>query len=104
MAITLPNKNNKDKVLLENQKKITAEQKAEEFIKGGGTVPKTSQMELPASDEIKNFNIKIIQSTLSEINSQRLKRPKSPYSKKSISIQNWIIEAIEEKLQRNKKL
>lgn len=103
MAITLPNKDNKSKVLLENQTKISAEQKAEEFIKGGGTVPKASLLGIIQGEVLRNFNIKIIETTLNEINRQRQARPKSPYSKKSISIQNWIIEAIEEKLERDRK-
>jgi hypothetical protein len=98
MPIKMPIK--KDTNVLSNDNKLNAEQRADEFIKAGGTVPKKIHV---STSELKNFNLKILESTLNEINNLRKDRPQSPYSKKSISLQNWLIEAIEEKLKRDKK-
>jgi hypothetical protein len=53
---------------------------------------------------LKNFNIKITASTLSNIDEVRAKRPRKPTSPKlGISTQDWLLEAIAEKLEREQK-
>ena len=54
--------------------------------------------------QLKNFNIKITADTLANIDDVRAKRPRKPTSPKlGISTQDWILEAIAEKLQRERK-
>lgn len=60
--------------------------------------------QLQEPQQIKNFNIKITAGQLNEVDELRAKRPRKPTSPKlAISIQDWILEAIEEKVQREKK-
>ncbi len=62
-----------------------------------GTVPQ-------APAQLKNFNIKITAGTLASIDEVRAKRPRKPTSPKlGISTQDWILEAISEKLEREQK-
>jgi hypothetical protein len=54
--------------------------------------------------QLKNFNIKITASTLASIDEVRAKRPRKPTSPKlGISTQDWLLEAIAEKLEREQK-
>ena len=54
--------------------------------------------------QLKNFNIKIPADTLVSIDEVRAKRPRKPTSPKlGISTQDWLLEAIAEKLEREQK-
>ena len=54
--------------------------------------------------QLKNFNIKITADVLASIDEVRAKRPRKPTSPKlGISTQDWILEAITEKLVRERK-
>ena len=54
--------------------------------------------------QLKNFNIKVTSSTLASIDEVRAQRPRKPTSPKlGISTQDWILEAISEKLEREQK-
>jgi hypothetical protein len=58
----------------------------------------------PAPVQLKNFNIKITAGTLANIDEVRAKRPRKPTSPKlGISTQDWILEAIADKLEREQK-
>ena len=58
----------------------------------------------PAPAQLKNFNIKITAGTLASIDEVRTQRPRKPTSPKlGISTQDWILEAISEKLEREQK-
>lgn len=88
--------------------------KLQEFIVKGGKVkdevtpssaPANTPMLAPLEPEaFKNFNIKIVESQMAAINALREKRPK-PVGQKSpgISLHNWLLEAITEKLDRDGK-
>ena len=53
---------------------------------------------------IKNFNIKLTSTMLRVIDELRAKRPRKPTSPKlGISTQDWLLEAINEKIMREKK-
>jgi hypothetical protein len=59
---------------------------------------------LPDAVQLKNFNIKIPADTLASIDEVRAKRPRKPTSPKlGISTQDWLLEAIAEKLEREQK-
>lgn len=79
----------------------TRDKKIDEIInRGSSTIAKVA----PATtDEVKNFNIKLLSSQLSEIDGLRAYRPRKVTSPKlGISLQDWILEAIEEKIKREK--
>jgi hypothetical protein len=58
----------------------------------------------PDAVQLKNFNIKIPADTLTSIDEVRAKRPRKPTSPKlGISTQDWLLEAIAEKLEREQK-
>jgi len=57
-----------------------------------------------APAQLKNFNIKVPAGTLASIDEVRAKRPRKPTSPKlGISTQDWLLEAIAEKLEREQK-
>jgi len=76
------------------------EKKIDEIIsRGSTTIGKADPQE-----RIKNFNIKIMSGQLATVDQLRAKRPKKPTSPKlAVSLQDWIIEAIDEKIEREKK-
>lgn len=58
----------------------------------------------PITAQLKNFNIKVPADTLTSIDEVRAKRPRKPTSPKlGISTQDWLLEAIYEKLEREQK-
>lgn len=76
------------------------EKKIEEIINRGSST--VSQAE--PQEQIKNFNIKIMAGQLATVDQLRAKRPRKPTSTKlAVSLQDWILEAIEEKIQKEKK-
>jgi len=73
----------------------------EAIINRGSSSVGTSQ---PTPDQLKNFNIRIAASTLVKIDAVRAERPRKPTSPKlGISTQDWLAEAISEKLEREQK-
>lgn len=77
------------------------EKKIEAIINRGSSSVETTP---PVLAQLKNFNIKITADTLASIDDLRAKRPRKPTSPKlGISTQDWILEAIVEKLDREKK-
>lgn len=65
----------------------------------------SSSLPLEATSvKLKNFNIKLPASTLTLVDELRAKRPRKPTSPKlGISTQDWLLEAIQEKIQREQK-
>ncbi len=79
-----------------------SEKKIQAVINKGGSVIQADDP--PKEDTFKNFNIRILESELQAINQLREKRPKARGQKRSgISLHDWIIEAIQEKTEREKK-
>ncbi len=78
------------------------EREIDEVInRGSSTVGKVEPQE---PNKIKNFNIKITSGQLGTIDQLRAKRPRKPTSPKlGVSLQDWIMEAIEEKIEREKR-
>jgi hypothetical protein len=76
------------------------EKKIEAVINRGSSSLASAETE----SKIKNFNIRLTATTLTAIDELRAKRPRKPTSPKlGISTQDWLLEAIEEKIQREKK-
>jgi hypothetical protein len=77
------------------------EKKIDAIINRGSSSVGTSP---PAAGQLKNFNIKVPANTLASIDEVRAKRPRKPTSPKlGISTQDWLLEAIAEKLEREQK-
>lgn len=95
---TLPAKVNAEpatkKPAAANEKKIS------EIINKGGSLTK---IETGDADEIKNFNIKILAGELKAINALRAKLPKGRGKRLAISLHDWIVLAIQEKIARDSK-
>jgi predicted metal-dependent hydrolase len=82
------------------------EKRISEVINKGGSTTKTIEQHPsdPEADQLKNFNIKILQSELTTINELREKRPKIRGQKRlGISLHDWLIEAVKEKIERETK-
>lgn len=55
-------------------------------------------------ETVKQFNIKLMSGTLETINELRTKRPRKPISPKlAVSLNDWILEAIDAKIEQEKK-
>ncbi|MFD2574612.1 hypothetical protein ACFSUS_28530 [Spirosoma soli] len=78
------------------------EKEIEKIINRGSSTVSKAEPQKP--DQVKNFNVKIMSSQLATIDQLRAKRPRKPTSPKlGVSLQDWIAEAIEEKVEREKK-
>ncbi len=92
MAITVLNKKQKT----ESEKSdIKSEKIINEFIKKGGSTTK-EQAELIEEDKLKGMNVKLYQSEIDQINEIRKRRP----VRDKVSIHDFILEAIKEKVKR----
>lgn len=83
-------------------KKVTKpnEKKIQDVISKGGSLTKNTQ---PVEQVFKNINIKILDSELRTVHDLRDQRPKPRGKAIAISLHDWIIEAIQEKIEREKK-
>ncbi|MBX0293029.1 hypothetical protein K3G63_21475 [Hymenobacter sp. HSC-4F20] len=80
---------------------VPDEKKIEAVINRGST---SVTAEPSVAVTIKNFNIKLPSTMLTVIDELRAKRPRKPTSPKlGISTQDWLLEAIQEKIQREQK-
>jgi hypothetical protein len=80
-----------------------ADKKIDAIINRGSSAVVASPTE-PAAQQLKNFNIKLPATTLAQIDEVRAKRPRKPTSPKlGISTQDWLLEAIAEKLEREQR-
>ena len=78
-----------------------ADKKIEAIINRGSSSVTTDS---PAAPRLKNFNIKITADLLARVDAVRAQRPRKPTSPKlGISTQDWLLEAIEEKLEREQR-
>lgn len=77
------------------RKKNLSEAEIEAVInKGGSTISKSASPEKP-----KHINVRLTEKIIDEIEQSRAKRPRKPGSPKlGISIHDWIVEAVLEKL------
>ena len=101
MAVSAPPTKKMAPATPPDQQKIKGqEKKINEIInRGSSAIEKAKPQE-----QIKNFNIKIMAGQLAVIDQLRAKRPRKPTSPKlGVSLQDWIMEAIEEKIEREKK-
>lgn len=98
MAVSAaPSRNKQDKEAIANEKRIA------EIIKGGGNTV-AEKIAPDIEDEVlKGITIKLTGLEMSTIKELRNKRP-SPRGKKiAISLHDWIVEAVQEKTEREKR-
>ncbi len=82
-------------------KKKPSEAQIEATINKGGKTTRETSLQTP--DTVKHFNIRLTSGILSAIDLEREKRPRKPGSPKlGVSTHDWIVEAILEKLEREK--
>ena len=99
MAVSAPPKKKTDPAISAEKVAKGQEQKIDEIINRGSTTVGKAEPQ-----QIKNFNIKIMSGQLATVDQLRAQRPRKPTSPKlAISLQDWIIEAIEEKIQKEKR-
>ncbi len=102
MAVSAPPKKKADSAISAEQVNKGQEKKIDEIINRGSTTVGKADSQEP--EQIKNFNIKIMSGQLATVDQLRAQRPRKPTSPKlAVSLQDWIVEAIEEKIQREKK-
>ena len=101
MAVSPPPRKNASAAPSAPARSKLDEKKIDAIINRGSTSVGTTP---PAPAQLKNFNIKITADTLTSIDEVRAKRPRKPTSPKlGISTQDWLLEAIAEKLEREQK-
>lgn len=98
--IQLPPKRKSEAQTEERIVSKATEKKIKEIIDKGGS-PK--QVSKPTEDKVKNFNIMILESDLETIGELCDKRPKKPGRVIGFSKKDWFLEAIQEKIDREKK-
>lgn len=101
MAVSAPPTKKTVPASISDQQTIKGqEKKIDEIINRGSTTIE----KIEPQEQVKNFNVKIMSGQLAAVDQLRAKRPRKPTSPKlGISLQDWIIEAIEEKVEREKK-
>ncbi|RZK80807.1 MAG: hypothetical protein EOO92_06810 [Pedobacter sp.] len=98
--IQLPPKKTPEILKEEKAAQRISEKKIKEIINKGGS---PIQVDQPVNDKVKNFNIMILESDLDMIGELCDKRPKKPGRIIGFSKKDWLLEAIQEKLAREKK-
>ena len=98
--IQLPPKRKPEAPKDERSTAKVSEKKIKEIINKGGSPIQADQ---PANDRVKNFNILILESDLEIIGELCDKRPKKPGRIIGVSKKDWLLEAIQEKIDREKK-
>ena len=96
--IQLPPKKDKE-VIGDKPLPKVSERKIQEIInKGGSPIAETS-----GSEEFKNFNLILLKSDLNKITELCGKRPKKHGRKIGISKLDWLLEAVQEKIEREER-
>ena len=98
--IQLPPKKNTEVQQEENRPAKVSERKIQEIINKGGS---PVQVDEPNEDKIKNFNLMVLESDLKFIGKLCNKRPKKPGRIIGFSKKDWLLEAVQEKIDRERK-
>lgn len=98
--IQLPPKKNQEVQKSEQSAPKISEKEIQHIInKGGSPIQITNK----AEDKIKNFNLLILESDLNLIGELCDKRPKKPGRVIGFSKKDWLLEAVQEKIEREQK-
>ena len=86
------------------KRKAPTEADIEAVINKGGKPTTEAIVEADSDDRAKHINTRLTKGIIRQIDALRVKRPKKPGSPKlGISLQDWILEAVLEKLQREER-
>lgn len=88
---------------LANQPKPASEKKIQEFINKGGKPTEDRGGEMPKDNVIKSIKLNMTGEEMNAIKELRNKRPVKRGRKITISVHDWVIEAVREKIQRDQK-
>jgi hypothetical protein len=77
-----------------------SEKEIQLIINKGGSPIQTSEL---VDDKVKNFNLHVLESDLNTIGELCNKRPKKPGRIIGFSKKDWLLEAIQEKIERERK-
>ncbi|WP_421830738.1 hypothetical protein [Larkinella sp.] len=80
-----------------------SEKKIQQFISQGGSPTAKNRMGQDDPEEMKSIKLIMTASEMETIKHLRDKRPRSRSRKITISVHDWVIEAIQEKIEREKK-
>lgn len=97
--IQLPPKKDTEETKDNSNLKKISERKIQEIINKGGS-PITRE---PEDDKIKNFNLLVLESDLNIIGKLCDQRPKKPGRVIGFSKKDWLLEAVQEKIDREKR-
>lgn len=97
--IQLPPKKDTEETKDKSNLKKISERKIQEIINKGGS-PITREL---ADDKIKNFNLLVLESDLNIIGKLCDQRPKKPGRVIGFSKKDWFLEAVQEKIDREKR-
>lgn len=98
--IQLPPKKKTEIQQEENPPAKVSERKIQEIINKGGSPVQVNE---PTEDKIKNFNLLVLESDLNFIGKLCDKRPKKPGRIIGFSKKDWLLEAVQEKIDRERK-
>lgn len=98
--IQLPPKKTAEVQQEENRPTKVRERQIQKIINKGGS---PVQVDEPHEDKIKNFNLMVLESDLSFIGKLCNKRPKKPGRIIGFSKKDWLLEAVQEKIDRERK-
>jgi hypothetical protein len=102
MGVSLPpkKKDSSETTILTN--KGVSEKKIRDVINKGGSTTKASQKNDTSKEQLKGINVKF---TVSEIDAIKVLRDIRPAGKRngkiSVSLHDWIVEAVQEKIKRD---
>jgi hypothetical protein len=98
--IQLPPKKNAEIQMDDKPVSKVNEKKIQYIINKGGSPVKTDE---PLIDTVKNFNIMVLESDLHIIGELCNKRPKKPGRVIGFSKKDWLLEAVQEKIERERR-
>lgn len=86
------------------RKKLVTEAEIEAVINKGGSTTQKADKPIDTDDTVKYFNLRLTAGVLKDIEELRAKRPRKLASPKlGISTHDWMLEAIAEKMERERK-
>ncbi|GAB3337954.1 hypothetical protein GCM10027299_49610 [Larkinella ripae] len=87
----------------EEAKKTASERKIQEFINQGGSSTAKGRLNPESADATKSIKLILKETEMEAIKQLRNQRPRNRNKKITISIHDWVLEAIEEKILREQK-
>ncbi|MCU0471399.1 MAG: hypothetical protein MUF58_22720 [Arcicella sp.] len=104
MGVSLPPRKKESSEVVISTNKGASEKKIRDVINKGGSTTKASHQTDLSKEQLKGINVKF---TVSEIDAIKVLRDIRPAGKRngkiSVSLHDWIVEAVQEKIKRDMK-